>query len=55
MNFGENGQATGAVQRLTAEEDRARRLRNIAIGVALAGMVGLFYLLTIVRLSGGMH
>jgi hypothetical protein len=37
--------------RLTEEERRRRRRRSIAIGLALAGVVVLFYLLTIVKLG----
>lgn len=32
--------------------DRQRRMRSIAIAVALAGLVILFYIATIVRLGG---
>lgn len=41
--------------RLSEREMRARRHRNWAIGLALAALVGLFYVLTIVKLSGGGH
>lgn len=34
------------------EFDRRRRMRNIAIALALAGLVLLFYLATMVRLGG---
>jgi len=37
---------------LTAEEKRRQRTRSIAIGFALAGLVVIFYLVTIVRLGG---
>lgn len=37
---------------LTAEEKRRQRVRSIAIAFALAGLVVLFYLVTIVRLGG---
>ena len=37
---------------LTAEEKRRQRARSIAIGFALAGLVVIFYLVTIVRLGG---
>lgn len=32
--------------------ERRRRMRSIAIGVALAALVALFYIATIVRLGG---
>jgi hypothetical protein len=34
------------------ERERQRRMRSIAIGLALAGLVILFYLATLVRLGG---
>jgi predicted secreted protein len=37
---------------LTSEQKQNRRARNIAIGVAVALLVGLFYVVTIVKLSG---
>ena len=37
---------------LTEEEKRRRRVRSIAIGFALAALVVIFYLVTIVRLGG---
>ncbi len=37
---------------LTAQEIRARRSRNLAIAIALAAMVALFFAMTIVRLGG---
>ncbi len=38
---------------LSAEEQRRRRTRSIAIGLALGGLVLLFYLVTIVKLGPG--
>ena len=38
--------------RLTPDELRRRRARNIAIALALAGLVVLFYIVTLVKLSG---
>ena len=35
-----------------SEAERRQRMRNIAIGWALVGMVALFYLATIIRLGG---
>ena len=37
---------------LEAHNARARRRRNIAVGLVLVGMVVLFFLMTIVRLGG---
>lgn len=37
---------------LTPEQARSRRARNIAIGVAVALFVALFYVVTIVKLGG---
>lgn len=37
--------------RLTEEQRRRRRARSIAIAVVLAGLVVLFYLVTIVKLG----
>lgn len=33
--------------------DRDRRRRNIALLVALLALVGLFYLITVVKIAGG--
>ena len=38
---------------LTAAQQRNRRLRNIAIGVAVAFLAALFYAITIVKLAPG--
>ncbi|WP_159730426.1 hypothetical protein [Methylosinus sp. Ce-a6] len=37
---------------LTPEQEKSRRARNIAIGVAVALFVALFYFVTIVKLGG---
>jgi hypothetical protein len=37
---------------MTGEEQRRRRARSIAIAVLLAGLAALFYLITIVKISG---
>jgi hypothetical protein len=37
---------------LTPEQARSRRARNIAIGVTVALLAGLFYAITLVRLGG---
>jgi len=40
---------------LTDEQKRRRRARSIAIALALAALVSLFYVVTIVKLSGGVN
>jgi hypothetical protein len=37
---------------MTGEEQRRRRAKSIAIAVLLAGLAVLFYLITIVKMSG---
>ncbi len=39
--------------RLTEEQKRRRRARSIAIGLVLAALVALFYIVTIVKLGPG--
>ena len=46
----ESGDVAGVI--LTPEQQRARRARNIAIGVGVALLIVLFYAVTIVRLGG---
>jgi len=46
------GGATGGV-RLTPEQERRRRLRSVAIGLALVALVALFYVITIYKLGSG--
>lgn len=38
---------------LSEAQRRNRRLRNIAIGVAVAALAGLFYAITIVKMGSG--
>lgn len=38
--------------RLTPEQEKRRRQRNIAIGLAVAALVGIFYAITIVKMGG---
>jgi hypothetical protein len=38
--------------KLTPEQERARRARNIAIGITVALLAVLFYAVTLVRLGG---
>ncbi|PDT02177.1 MULTISPECIES: hypothetical protein [Rhizobium] len=40
--------------KLTEKQMKARRNRNIALGLVLAGLVVLFYAMAIVRIGGGM-
>jgi hypothetical protein len=37
---------------LTPEQEKSRRARNVAIGVAIALFIALFYVVTIVKLGG---
>ena len=39
---------------LTDRQKKARRGRNIALGAVLLGLVVLFYIVTLVKFSGGM-
>ena len=36
---------------LTEEQKRSRRSRNIALGIIIAGLVVLFYVITVVKLG----
>ena len=45
---------TGVAIELTAVQKKARRTRNIAIGVCLLGLVGIFYVATIVKIGPAM-
>ncbi len=45
--------ATGL--KLTALQQKRRNQRNLAIGIALAAFVGLFYIITIIKLGTGAH
>jgi hypothetical protein len=38
---------------MTDEEQRRRRAKSIALALVLAGLAALFYLITIVKMSGG--
>ena len=49
MGSGEGKIEPGVFIELTEKQRRARRARNIAIGVCLAGMVLAFYAATIVK------
>ena len=39
--------------KLTAEQQRKRKNRNLALLIVLFGLVGLFYGITMIRLAGG--
>ncbi|MBX5160307.1 MULTISPECIES: hypothetical protein [unclassified Rhizobium] len=39
--------------KLTEKQLRSRRNRNIALGLVLAGLVVLFYVMAIVKIGGG--
>jgi hypothetical protein len=43
----------GGPIRLTDEEQKRRRRRSVALGLILAGLVLLFYLITIIKLGPG--
>jgi len=43
---------TAVAMKLTDEQQRRRRNRNIAILAVLLGLVGLFYGITIIKFSG---
>jgi hypothetical protein len=38
---------------MSTEEQRRRRAKSIALALVLAGLAALFYLITIVKMSGG--
>lgn len=38
--------------KLTEAQRKSRRSRNIALGLVLAGLVVLFYIMTLVKISG---
>ena len=37
---------------MTSEEEKRRRAKSVAIALILAGLAALFYLITIVKMSG---
>jgi hypothetical protein len=39
--------------RLTPEQEKSRRARNVAIGLAVAALVVIFYAVTVVKLGPG--
>lgn len=44
---------TGNGIKLTPEQERRRRARSVAIGLILAGVAVLFFVITYVKLGGG--
>lgn len=46
----ESGDDKGVV--LTPEQEKSRRARSVAIGLAVAAFIALFYVVTIVKLGG---
>lgn len=40
--------------RLSEAQKKSRRGRNIALGIVLAGLVVIFYAVTLVKVGGGM-
>ncbi len=51
MEFGEGKIEPGVLVELTDQQKRARKFRNIAIGLALAVMVAAFYFGSVARFS----
>lgn len=41
--------------KLNEAQKKSRRSRNVALGLVLAALVVIFYLVTLVKISGGMH
>ena len=41
--------------KMSDAQRRSRRNRNIALGLVLAGLVVLFYVVTLIKISGGMQ
>jgi hypothetical protein len=40
--------------KLSETQKKSRRGRNIALGLVLAGLVALFYVVTLIKFGGGM-
>ncbi len=51
MEYGEGKMEPGGLIEMTTEQKRAQKFRNIAIGLALAFMVGVFYVGSYSRVS----
>lgn len=54
MDVGEGKIEAGVSVELTDAQKKARRTRNIAIGVCLLGLVAIFYVATIVKIGPAM-
>ena len=54
MEAGEGKIETGVTVELSDAQRRARRMRNLAIGGCLLGLVGIFYVATIVKIGPAM-
>ena len=54
MEAGEGKIEAGVAIELTDAQKKARRTRNIAIGVCLLDLVGIFYVATIVKIGPAM-
>ena len=54
MKFGEGKIEVGVTVELTDAQKRARRMRNLAIGGCLMGLVVVFYVATIVKIGPNM-
>ncbi len=54
MEVGEGKIETGVTVELTEAQRRARRMRNLAIGGCLLGLVAIFYVATIVKIGPSM-
>jgi hypothetical protein len=50
VNAGKSGSGSGVV--LTDAQQKSRRARNVAIGLAVALFITLIYVVTLVKLSG---
>lgn len=54
MDVGEGKIEDGVLIELTDAQKKARRKRNIAIAACLIGLVGIFYVATIVKIGPAM-
>ena len=54
MEAGEGKIEAGVTVELTDEQRKAHRMRNLAIGLCLAGLVAVFYVATVVKIGPAM-
>ena len=54
MEAGEGKIEAGVTVELTDAQRKARRTRNLAIALCLAGLVGVFYIATVVKIGPAM-